>query len=191
MKFYYVSNDYLKFINDQYDSRVMHPNNIGVKKFVFGIVLNVGGINYYAPVSSVDKKKSNKNHLYNVDKQGNINYSALKPNIKPRVFTIHDNHPHGEIVAIVRLDFMFPIHSNDIVEVDFNRFNTGLKVDQEYKILLEKELDACKHHYSDICNKAAKIYEKSKDPKHIFAKICCNFNMLEIGFKSWINQNNY
>ena len=41
----------------------MQPNIIGAKKFVFGIVLNIGGINYYAPVSSIDRKKANKNHL--------------------------------------------------------------------------------------------------------------------------------
>ena len=191
MKFYYISDDYLKFINPKYDSRVMQPNIIGAKKFVFGIVLNIGGINYYAPVSSIDRKKANKNHLYNIDKQGNINYSALKSTIKPRVFAIHDNHPNGEIIAMVRLDFMFPVHSNDIKEVDFTLFNTGIKADEEYKILLEKELEACKSHYSEICDKASKIYEKSKDPKHIFSKVCCNFNMLEIGFGDWITQSNY
>ncbi|MBX9890642.1 MAG: type III toxin-antitoxin system ToxN/AbiQ family toxin [Amoebophilaceae bacterium] len=191
MKFYYVNDEYLKFLNLKYDDKVMKPNYTGAKKFVFGLVLNIGGIHYYAPVSSIDRKKSNKNHLYNIDKQGNINYSALKPAIKPRVFPIHDNHPNGEVIAMVRLDFMFPIHINDINEVNFKVFDTAIKSDQEYKILLEKEFETCKKHYSVICEKANKVYGKSKDPKHIFSKICCNFNMLEIGFKEWIKQKNY
>ena len=86
---------------------------------------------------------------------------------------------------------MFPIHIKDLEEIEFTDFDTGIPDDQAYKNLLLKEYEACRNNYDEIKEKGLNIYIKSKTPSHVFARVCCNFNKLELGYKDWIEQEGY
>lgn len=53
--FYDISEDYIKFLK-KYEHKVPNVNYLSNNKFVCGIVLNINGIEYYAPVSHTTEK---------------------------------------------------------------------------------------------------------------------------------------
>ena len=61
MKFYYIKNSYIDFLR-QYDSRILYNKN-EARPYI-GIVFEINGIKYYAPLASPKAKHMNmKNGL--------------------------------------------------------------------------------------------------------------------------------
>ena len=148
IKFYEVDKDYIAYLQ-QYDSKVpnvsYHKNN----KFVCGIVLNVNGYDYYAPISS-NKKQQKTNIL-----------------IKDRNKTT---------LSSIKFSFMFPANNNYLTEMDFQSIQ---KQDIAYYNLLSKEYKFCKNNKGRIYKKAQQVYKMGCNPQHPYHKVCCNFKILE------------
>ena len=193
-RFYYVENSYLIHLKRHADSHVMNPSaeSDPHRKFVFGMVFEIGGIKYFAPVSSLDKTKfgtpESKEHLLKLKADGTRDTTVLIERMKPRLFTIHNPHPRGDIIAFVRLDYMFPVHDRDYInnEVDIKNI-----LDSNYKALVEQEYEVCKKNLDKIKLKAEKVYKNSKTPGHFLFGKCCDFNKLEIEYANWVISQGY
>ena len=101
LKFYLVNNNYVKFLQEaEIEKRgfTRVPNlDYGVqhnKKFLCGVVLEVGKCSYYVPVSSFKEQKEDN-------------------------FLIKDTN--GNVVSSLRFNYMFPIPKKEIVYVDINK----------------------------------------------------------------------
>ena len=56
LKFYEVDSEYIKFLRENGDEKIPNIVYEKHKKFFCGIVLTINGFNYFAPVSSYNKK---------------------------------------------------------------------------------------------------------------------------------------
>ena len=129
-----------------------------------GILLEVNGINYYAPLSSPKPK-----HL------------TMKNQID---FIKIDGGQYGAI----NLNNMIPIHNNSVTLINPTVLPTDDKANIAYKRLLENQLTWCNSHKDDILNKALKLYNQiinGKGYPQLIAR-CCNFGMDEQKMSEYI-----
>lgn len=90
LKFYDVDEPYVKYLK-QHDNKVPDVTYATNSKFVCGIVLDVNGINYYAPISHFNQKQRTN-------------------------FPIIDK---GNIIATIRFCFMIPAPAAVLTEKNF------------------------------------------------------------------------
>ena len=95
IKFYDIDNSYIQYLK-QFDRQVPDINYSMHNKFVCGIILNINNINYYAPVSSFNKKQQTN-------------------------FPIRHN---GQIISTIRFSFMFPAMDNVLSLKNFQRIRS-------------------------------------------------------------------
>lgn len=158
MDFYYVSPvfiDYLQKVeiktrgftrvpNIEYDSN-QNP------KFFVGIVFQVNGFKYYAPMSH-----------YKVQKPNNILINIATDKKNP-------------IKGSIRLNYMFPVLDQYIKQVKINNIN-----DIKYKRLVQKELRFCIDNAKDIKAKALKTYlDVLLESDSKLLSNSCDFQLLE------------
>ena len=101
MQFFYIDEDYLNYLRT-FDSRV--PVNVedGNKKFFVGVILEIDGYKYYAPISSFKKQQKTN-------------------------FIIEDNDEDETPLASVRLSFMVPCNDALITLVDIESLESTYK----------------------------------------------------------------
>lgn len=90
LKFYDVDENYIDFLK-QYDEQVPNIKYDSVNKFVCGIVLQVNGIDYVAPISH--------------------NTKVVKTSLPV--------YCKGKIISIIRFSFMFPAKFEYLTVKDF------------------------------------------------------------------------
>lgn len=90
IKFYDVDKNYINFLRS-IDRQIPKFDYSTHDKFVCGIVLSVGDVNYYAPISHFNKQQKTN-------------------------FPIYDK---GSIISTVRFCFMFPVPSDVLTIKDF------------------------------------------------------------------------
>ena len=98
MKFYEVDNDYINYLSE-YEPRLFHnkkPLQIQERKFI-GIVLEVNGFKYFAPLSSFKNKHRNINKQIDCIKIAEL--------------------------AVINLNNMFPIPEGLYTYIDFSEIN--------------------------------------------------------------------
>lgn len=150
LDFYEVSADYISFLM-RYDSRVPRVDYSATgrhEKFLCGIVLSVGGYNYFAPVSSFKT---------------------------PQRTNMIINNEDGRAISSIRFSFMIPIPSGVFA---VKRIQD--EPNQEYRRLLNWELNYCRKNAKTIYRVAKHVYNsvvENKDP--LMVKNCCNFGLLE------------
>lgn len=159
LKFYDVDPGYAKYLQ-QYDSRVPNIMYAGNNKFVCGIVLTIGGHQYFAPISSNQAKQQTSLLIRDV---GN-----------------------GQVLSSIKFCFMFPAPDAVVRVKNFKRIR---EVDPMYADLLEKEFVFCRKNEALIREKAAKIYKIGCDPKHKLHRNCCDFRLLERKQDEWMQGN--
>lgn len=91
LKFYEVNEGYLQYLKN-FDRQIPDINYTGFNKFVCGVVLAIGNINYFAPVSSFNKKQTTN-------------------------FIIMDK---GRNISSIRFCFMFPAPDEMMTLKDFS-----------------------------------------------------------------------
>lgn len=132
IKFYDVDKNYINFLR-RIDRQIPDLEYDSHDKFVCGIVLNIGEVNYYAPISH-----------FNIPQKTN--------------FPIYDK---GRVISTVRFCFMFPADSivlseknfNKIAQIDQNYANL-LNTEYEYcKNNLNELLKRANSVYKIGCNK--------------------------------------
>lgn len=91
LKFYEVDENYLHYLKN-FDRQIPDMNYTRFNKFVCGVVLTIGNLNYFAPISSFKKKQSTN-------------------------FVINDK---GRDISSIRFCFMFPAPDEVIKLKDFS-----------------------------------------------------------------------
>ena len=165
LEFYKVDKKFLAFLysNDKKKNGfscvpTMNYAATQKEKFMCGVVLKVGSLDYFAPVSSYTIKKSNNVLLYSDD---------------------------GRVTSSIRLNFMFPVAKGTYQRYDFEK-ETDRKylsvVKQEWLSANQQRDNICKLATSTYLE-VRKFIEKGAAPKW-----ACNFTYLEKLCKEWENR---
>lgn len=152
MKIYRIDSAYLDHLR-QVEPKV--PNSAGENytqpKPYVGVVLNVSGNDFLAPLSS--PKPWHKNG--------------------PGVFMLHARNDETDALGIIALKFMVPAPARVITEIDFSQQDT------DYAVLLEKQYQYIKTKWGKIQLKAQKLYDDVVvAPKPHLQGATCDFQAL-------------
>mgnify|MGYP002580640988 CR=1 FL=1 len=147
MRIYIVKEDYINYLK-KFDDNIRDNKN--ESRPYIGILLEVNGMNYIAPLASPkEKHKSMKN---------NIDFFKLE---------------NGDL-GVINLNNMIPVHKENIVEYNFEE-----RHNRKYSILLTKQIRFINKNEDVIKNKANKLYNKVISGRSFIAKRCVNFELIE------------
>lgn len=132
LKFYDINKDYIKFLKT-IDSQVPNIEYSTNNKFVCGIVLDIDGINYYAPISHKTQKQQTSLTIYDKEKP----------------------------ISTIRFSFMIPAYDEVLYNKDFSTISKTnvnyanlLKTEYTYcKMHLDDIYKKAKSVYAIGCNK--------------------------------------
>lgn len=160
MKFFIVSDRYISFLK-QFDSKV--PDNYNGTRPFIGIVIEIYGVEYIAPLSSP------KPHLESINSS------------KPSAFKLYHRKNSSEFLGVVNLNYMIPVLDAEVTLLDVDSLT-----DEKYKNLLKKQYEYIKIHKNEIATRADKLHDLVRNKKHAhFVAISCDFEALEKSFKSF------
>lgn len=162
--FYTVDSLYCDYLR-RFDPCVPYTMNQKSTRPFIGIVLNVGDVQYYAPLTSPKPKHlTMKNQL-----------DFLKIN--------------GGVYGAINFNNMIPIHSNSLTLVDMKVYPTDSVADVQYKQLLANQLSWCNANRELVLKKAAGLYHKyvNGSLNESVKSRCCNFSVGEIKLKEYIS----
>lgn len=151
LKFYEVDSEYIKYLKENGDEKIPNIEYKKHKKFFCGIVLTINNFNYFAPVSSYNKKVHTAFLIMDKDRKT----KQLKA------------------ISTLRFSFMFPCPIEYLSQKDF------LKEDEKYKILLRKELHYCNLNREKIKKMANEVYKLGLNENTRKKFNICNFKKLE------------
>ena len=152
LNFYHVDAEYCEFLR-QSDPCVPYIQvEKNMRPFV-GVLLTIGGLNYFAPLTS--PKPKHKRMKNQVD-----------------FIKIND----GEWGAI-NLNNMIPIHPSCLVAVDMKISKNDNKAEADYKNLLVNQLSWCNSNKALLLARAAKLHRMIIDKRAYpeLARRCCDF----------------
>lgn len=159
LKFFTVDEDYIQYLK-RYDTNV--PDNYSSTKPFIGILFNINGLDYIAPLTSAKPK-----------------HAKIK-NSSPTSFKVFDGTAEGDLLALVQLNNMIPVTKANITKLDVKN------LDLKYQFLLLKEINYIRAHRDKLLKKASKLYELVVDKKNpVFIKISCDFKALEEASSSY------
>lgn len=156
--FFFIKGAYIKIysikqehINNCYkiDNKVMKKDD---RPYV-GIVLELKGYNYFAPLTSATESKTKLN-----------NQTTLKLFDEDKSF-----------LGAIRFNNMIPCKYDHVELLNFD------ELDIKYKKLVQKQYQLINYTYKDrIKSKAIKVYEKKiNNPNDFVSSLCCDFTLLE------------
>lgn len=151
LKFYEVDGEYIKYLRENGDQKIPNIEYEKHKKFFCGIVLTINNFNYFAPVSSYNKKVHTSFLIMDKDRET----KKLKA------------------ISSLRFSFMFPCPIEYLSQKDFS------KEDEKYKILLRKELHYCNTNREKIKKMANEVYKLGLNEKNRQKFNICDFKKLE------------
>ena len=159
LKFYEVDSEYIKYLKENGDDKIPNIEYKKHKKFFCGIVLTINNFNYFAPVSSYNKKVHTSFLIMDKDKET----KKLKP------------------ISSLRFSFMFPCPIEYLSQKDFS------KEDEKYRNLLRKELRYCNKNKEKIKKIANEVYKLGMKEETRKKFNICNFKKLEETYFRYIN----
>lgn len=159
LKFYEVDSEYIKYLKENGDEKIPNIDYKKHKKFFCGIVLTINNFNYFAPVSSYNKKVHTSFLIMDKDKETN----KLNP------------------ISSLRFSFMFPCPIEYLSQKDFS------KEDEKYRNLLRKELRYCNKNREKIKKLANEVYKLGLKEETRKKFNVCNFKKLEETYFRYIN----
>ena len=159
LKFYEVDSEYIKYLKENADDKIPNLEYEKHKKFFCGIVLTINNFNYFAPVSSYNKKAHTVFLIMDKDRKTN----ELKP------------------ISSLRFSFMFPCPIEYLNQKDFS------KEDEKYRNLLRKELHYCNENREKIKKLANMVYKLGLNEKTRERFNICDFKKLEEKCLEYIN----
>lgn len=148
LRIYRVREGYIQYLHN-YDYRVQY--NKGEHRPYVGVVLTVGGNEYFVPMESPKP-----------------NHAKMKNNI-------HILKIEGGKYGLLGFNNMIPAKLHYLID-----FDIAQEPDPKYRELLKNQLQWCNDHKDTIRERAEKTYKavtEKKDP--FFTRICCDFKMLE------------
>ncbi len=124
--------------------------NKGERRPYLGIVLEIGEHHYFVPLESPKP-----------------NHAQIKSGV--HIMRLEDGK-----LGILGFNNMIPAKPHYLLEFDINELT-----DAKYKRLLQKQIEFCNKHRSEIRKKASKTYDNVKKQVPFFRKVCCDFGKLE------------
>ena len=94
LKIYEVKSEYIQYLSNYQNHLFLHTNEKGKRKYI-GIVFQINGMNYFAPLSSYKTK--------HVQMRESVDFIKIKD------------------YAVINLNNMIPIPQSQIVEIDINK----------------------------------------------------------------------
>lgn len=161
LKFYEVDSEYIKFLKENGDTKIPNIDYKNHKKFFCGIVLTINNFNYFAPVSSFNKKQHTVFLILDKDKSSN----KMVP------------------ISSLRFSFMFPCPIEYLTQKNFS------KEDEKYRNLLIKELHYCNINREKIQKKAMEVYKLGINKETRIKFNICDFQKLEEKCLEYMNLN--
>jgi protein AbiQ len=162
LKFYRADAGYCEFLR-KIDPCVPYIQDEKATRPFVGVLLTVGGLDYFAPLTSPKPKhKSMKNQV-----------DFLRIN-------------GGEWGAI-NFNNMIPIHPSCLTVVDMKISPTDSKAEVDYKNLLVNQLSWCNSNKAGILTRAAKLHGMivSGQARPELARRCCDFLKDEEQSRVW------
>ena len=148
LRIYRIEDRYIRFLRSR-DCRVQDNKNR--RRPYVGVVLHVGGFQYFVPMES-----PKPNHA----------------NIKPGK---HILKLEGGSLGLLGFNNMVPVHSSALICFDIES-----EPDQQYRMLLKRQLSFCNKMKCDIYDHAEKTYFSVVNQKSAFlCRISCDFKKLE------------
>ncbi len=158
LKFYNIDDEYIKYLY-QFDKKV--PYNKNSKRPYIGIVLEIRGTKYFAPMFS--------------PKQQHSKYKANATHINI------DNN-----LGMIKLNNMIPVNEKDLRLIEFNKIQ-----DKKYRNLLIQQNNFIQLNTDKIRDMANKLYEfVIVDKKEFFIQLSCDFELLEQKSKEYAGTEN-
>jgi protein AbiQ len=161
MKWYTVDEDFLDYLRN-FETRIPKINYGDDKlKPFFGSLFEIGDLVYITQVSHPQKR-----HTY------------LKEDVD--FIKLYDNK---RLVAVVNLNYMFPVHKNKLIEIEYGKIENFRIFDSElsksgYITLLKKEMKQITS--KQVNTKAIDLYKRKYDyPNDRVSQRCIDFKKLE------------
>lgn len=150
-----IDSKYVRFLFS-IDKKVMY--NKGQKRPYIGILFEVRGHKYYAPLTSPKEKF--------LSMKNDVDFMRIK----------------GGTLGAINFNNMIPVCENAVSPI-----NTSEIKDIKYKMLLINQIKFFDEYETEIINRATKLYKayKSKKLRKAVEERCCNFFNLEKAVKKY------
>lgn len=162
LKLYNIDSKYYEHIS-KFDSRITHSNQHKCTRPYVGILFEIDGITFFAPLTSPKPK-----HL---TMKNSIDFHRIDS---------------GNLGAI-NFNNMVPIPLVCAKEIDLNIYKSDSTMDKKYKILLQNQIDWCNRNKGSLQHKGETLYmyyvaEKLSNSTR---KRCCDFPLLQSICNNW------
>lgn len=151
LEFFHIDEGYITFLHT-IDNRVQ-LNKCEHRPYI-GIVLQINGVNYYAPLESPKpshQKMKNGGPVMKIDE--------------------------GKL-GLIGFNNMVPVSSRYLLSFDINEIE-----DEQYRNLLRKQLTYCRKYKNVIYTRADNTYKKAvSGDVPFYRKVCCDFKKLEASY---------
>lgn len=148
----HIDSKYCEYLQ-KFDSRVPYASGEKANRPFVGVVLKVGDIYYFAPLSSPKPKHKQMSNQIDVIKIDNGNY------------------------GVINLNNMLPVSEKLIYKIDVSILAEDSESEQKYKKLLIHQIQWCQQHASLIKKKANTLYNliTRKNAWPALVARCCDF----------------
>lgn len=161
MKIFEVDENYINFLK-RYDNKVLNyfgEEYITTRKYI-GILLEIDGLKYIAPLSSPNKKTD-----YTPE-------GEIRKSITPIIRIVEKN----QLLGTIKLSNMIPVFDDKVIKY----YDIKSESDLKYKKLILSELEFIYKNKELILKNSKNLYkQKIKEMNIGYIKNCVNFKLLE------------
>lgn len=178
--FYEIDNDYIEYLY-QVDSNVYyHPSYRATIKPYVGILVDVGNIKYFIPLTSA-KEKHKKQPMRSRDYLMIYDLVDKNSNEKNAIYRDHPNSLDEKyhILAVLDIRKMIPVAEGAYKKIEFKTLELN------YQFLFYKEHKFCKSEQDKIISYASKIYSKTIAKGSALSKFHCDYVALEKALQNY------
>ena len=178
LEFVNVDTEYIKYLH-QNDNEVQYSSIGYDEKPFLGLLLLNKNMYYVIPLTSAKKK-----HIKWKDRcsDGRFLVTGIEQRCMITAETIYkeigDVEHIKRIYAAIDVKKMIPVKDDLFQPVRFNIIETDSEETKNYKILLNKEYQACVKIVADVIKKADTIYSKQMSTGKV-SRFCANYKHLE------------
>ncbi len=176
LKWIIINEDYLNYLRNEGDERIPHSNYGGYKfKPFLGVLFEHNGFDYVTQISHYQQR-----------------HAFIKQDLDfIKIFNVSDGKP----IAVVNLNYMFPVAKEFYFDVDYNQMDQVRKFSSEsdkdkYVHLLQSELANIKKT-SIVGNAELLIKEKYENPSSKLSSRCVDFYHLEEVASKYVQKYSY
>ncbi|MBK4778725.1 MULTISPECIES: type III toxin-antitoxin system ToxN/AbiQ family toxin [Streptococcus] len=178
--FYEIDNDYIEYLY-QVDSNVYyHPSYRATIKPYVGILVDIGNIKYFIPLTSA-KEKHKEQRMQSRDYLMIYDLVDKNSNEKNAIYRDHPNllDKKYHILAVLDIRKMIPVVEGAYKKIEFKTLELN------YQFLFYKEHEFCKSKQDKIILDASKIYSKTIAKGSALSKFHCDYVALEKALQNY------